>query len=117
MLALLGLAPTAQAQASIPVWTLSPAPTLTIQDDGTPATQIESIMGVGRLWDGGIVIANRGGTNDIRIFDARVSHVATFGRTGEGPGEFRRIEWMGQAGDPAWIYDSGLQRMTAVHLV
>jgi hypothetical protein len=116
MLALFGLALTVQAQASIPVWTLTPAPTLTIQDDGTPATQFESIMGVVRLSNGGIAIANRGGTNDIRIFDARGRSIASFGRTGEGPGEFRRIDWMGQAGDTAWIYDSGLQRISAILL-
>ena len=116
MLALLGLALTVQAQASVPVWTISPAPTLTIQDDGTPATQFESIMGVGRLSNGGIAIANRGGTNDIRVFDARGRHVATFGRTGAGPGEFRRIEWVAQSGDTAWFYDSNLQRVTSVLL-
>jgi hypothetical protein len=116
MIALLTLAFTVQAQAAIPTWTLSPSPTLTIKDDGTPATQFENIMGVARLSNGGIAIANRGGTNDIRIFDARGRHLATFGRTGEGPGEFRRIDWMGQSGDTAWLYDAGLQRVTAVLL-
>jgi len=115
MLSLLGLALTVQAQTSVPAWTLSPAPTLTIQDDGTPATQFVRVMGVGRLSDGGIAIANRG-TNDIRIFDARGRHVTTFGGTGEGPGEFRRLEWIGRSGDTAWFYDSGLQRVSAVLL-
>ena len=113
---ILGILLAIQVQTGIPVWTLSPAPTLTIQDDGTPATQFESITGVGRLSNGGIAIANRGGTNDIRIFDARGRHVATFGRTGSGPGEFRRLEWIAQSGDTAWLYDSGLQRVTSVLL-
>jgi hypothetical protein len=115
VLSLLSLAFTLQAQAGIPTWTLTPAPSLTIQDDGTPATQFVRIMGLGRLSNGGIAIANRG-TNDIRIFDARGRHVTTFGRTGSGPGEFRRIEWIGQAGDTAWFFDSGVQRVTTVLL-
>ena len=98
VLSLLNLALAFQVQNSIPTWTLSATPNLTIQDDGTPATQFESIMGVGRLSNGGIAIANRGGTNDIRIFDARRRHVTSFGRTGSGPAEFRRLEWVGQSG-------------------
>ena len=115
MIALLGLAFATQLQGGIPSWTLSPTPTLTIEDDGTPATQFVRIMGVARLSNGHIAVANRG-TNDIRIFDARAKHVTTFGRTGDGPGEFRRLEWIGRSGDTAWFYDSGLQRITWVLL-
>ena len=115
MIFLLGIAFTLQAQAGIPAWSLSPAATLTIQDDGTPATQFVQIVGVGRLSNGGVAIANRG-TNDIRIFDARGRHVTTFGRTGAGPGEFRRIEWIAQSGDTVWFYDAALQRVTTVLL-
>ena len=116
MISLLSLAFTLQVQAGIPNWSLSPAPILTIQDDGTAATQFERIVGVGRLLNGGVAIANRGGANDVRIFDPRGRWVATFGRTGAGPGEFRRIEWVAHSGDTAWFYDSNLQRVTAVLL-
>lgn len=116
MISLIRLAIALQVQTGIPTWTVSAAPTLTIQDDGTPATQFESIVGVSRLSNGGLVIGNRGGTNDVRIFDARGRHVATLGRTGSGPGEFRRIELIGQSGDTAWLFDSGLQRVTSVSL-
>jgi hypothetical protein len=115
MIALLSLAFAAQVQGSIPTWTLSATPTLTIEDDGTPAKQFERIVGVVRLANGSVAVANRG-TNDIRIFDARARHVATFGRTGEGPGEFRRLELIGRSGDTAWFYDSGLRRTTGVLL-
>jgi hypothetical protein len=115
VISILSLAFTLQAQAGIPTWILSPAPTLTIQDDGTPAAQFVQVMGVGRLSTGGIAITNRG-TNDVRIFDRTGRHVTTFGRTGSGPGEFRRIEWIGHAGDTAWFFDSGLQRVTTVLL-
>ena len=114
MISLISLLVAAQVQG-IPTWTLSPAPTVTIEDDGSPATQFVRVTGVTRLADGGIAVANRG-TNDIRIFDARGRHVTTFGRTGEGPGEFRRLELIGRSADTAWFYDSGLQRITAVLL-
>jgi hypothetical protein len=115
MIALIGLAFAALVQGGIPTWTLSNAPTLTIQDDGTPATQFEIVTGVARLSSGHIAVANRG-TNDIRIFDDRGRHVTTFGKTGGGPGEFRRLEIAGRSGDTAWFYDSGLQRITAILL-
>jgi hypothetical protein len=115
LIALLGIAFAAQLQAGIPAWSVSPTPTLTVEDDGTPATQFVRVMGVARLSSGGIAIANRG-TNDIRIFDARGRHVTTFGRTGDGPGEFRRIDWIGRSGDTAWFYDFGHQRISAVLL-
>jgi hypothetical protein len=113
MIALLGFALVAQVQGVIPTWTLSPTPTLTIEDDGTPATQFVRIVGVARLSNGSIAVANRG-TNDIRVFDARGRHVATFGRTGEGPGEFRRLDWVGRSGDTLWFFDSGVMRVTGV---
>ena len=91
------------------------APTLKIEDDGTPANTVRAHHGRRRLSNDHIAVANRG-TNDIRIFDARARHVVTFGRSGEGPGEFRRLEMIGRSGDTAWFYDSGLQRMTAVLL-
>ncbi|HEX6942508.1 MAG TPA: hypothetical protein VF128_06240 [Gemmatimonadaceae bacterium] len=115
MIALIGLALAAQVQSVLPTWTLSPTPFVTIEDDGTPATQFESVTGVARLSSGHIAVANRG-TNDIRIFDGRGRHVTTFGQTGGGPGEFRRIELVGRSADTAWFYDSNLRRVTSLLL-
>jgi hypothetical protein len=115
MIALIGVALAVQVQSGVPAWTLSPTPTLTIEDDGTPAKQFEAVTGVARLASGHIAVANRG-TNDIRIFDGGGRHVTTFGQTGGGPGEFRRIELVGRSGDTAWFYDGGLRRVTTVHL-
>ena len=115
MIALLALAFSAQVQAGIPTWTLSPTPTLTIEDDGTPAKEFVRIVGIARLSNGRIAIANRG-TNDIRIFDAQGRYLATFGRTGEGPGEFRRLEMIAYSGDTVWFHDSALERISKVVL-
>jgi streptogramin lyase len=115
VIALAGLALALQIQAGPPTWTLSASPVLTIEDDGTAAKEFVRVVGVARLSNGSIAVANRG-TNDIRIFDARGRHITTFGRAGEGPGEFRRLEMIGRTGDTAWFYDSGVQRITAVLL-
>jgi hypothetical protein len=115
MIALVVLALAAPVQSGLPTWTLSPTPTLAIEDDGTPAKQFEVVTGVARLTSGHIAVANRG-SNDVRIFDARGRHVTTFGQTGGGPGEFRRIEMFGRSGDTAWFYDSGLRRVTTLLL-
>jgi hypothetical protein len=115
MIALIGLAFAAQVQSGLPTWTLSSTPTLTIADDGTPAKQFEIVTGVARLSSGHIAVANRG-SNDIRIFDARGRHVTTFGQSGGGPGEFRRIEMIGRSGDTAWFFDGGLKRVTSLLL-
>jgi len=115
MNALIGLAFAVQVQSGVPAWTLSPTPTLTIEDDGTPAKQFEVVTGVVRLASGHIAVANRG-SNDVRIFDAGGRHVGTFGQTGAGPGEFRRIELVGRSGDTAWFYDSNLRRVTSLLL-
>lgn len=52
------------------------------------------------LPDGRIVIANTG-SNEFRVFDAAGVHVATWGREGEGPGEFTSL-W----GVASWPGDS-----------
>ena len=52
------------------------------------------------LPDGRIVVANTG-TNELRVFDAAGVHLATWGRAGEGPGEFTAL-----AGVAAWPGDS-----------
>jgi len=52
------------------------------------------------LPDGRIVIANTG-SNELRVFDSAGVHLATWGREGEGPGEFTNL-----AGVASWPGDS-----------
>ena len=53
-----------------------------------------------RLSDGRIVVANYG-TQEVRMFDASGTHLATWGGSGEGPGEFRSL-----TGVASWPGDS-----------
>lgn len=52
------------------------------------------------LSDGRIVVANTG-SDELRVFDASGIHVATWGRRGEGPGEFSALvqvhRWRGDS--------------------
>ena len=50
------------------------------------------------------------------MFDARGTFAHAFGRTGDGPGEFRQISWTGYAGDTAFVYDVAQRRVTTVLL-
>lgn len=61
------------------------------EDDG--ATVLSDVQDVEVLPRGRLAVANGSG-NDILVFDAAGEHVATWGGTGDGPGEFRRLEWL-----------------------
>ena len=69
-------------------WQFSAQPSLSIgsvtSGDADELFQVQDAM---RLTDGRIVIANSG-SSEIRVFNADGSHAGTWGRRGEGPGEF-----------------------------
>ena len=103
---------TASAQAT---WALSSQPSVSIGGDGTAATEFSNIQSVMRLSGGRIAVVN-GSTKETRIFDARGQHLKTFGRSGEGPGEFRGLTAAGHSGDTAFYYDYSLKRITVAVL-
>jgi hypothetical protein len=94
---------------------LSQEPELTIGGDQTPETEFFRIALAWRLTSGGIAVVNRG-SSDIRVFDARGRFLHAFGRTGEGPGEFRHIGWTAHFGDTAIVHDGTLRRITSATL-
>ncbi len=65
-----------------------------------------------RLDDGRIVVANTG-TNEIRFFDATGTYLHTVGGTGDGPGEFRQLAWMGRGADGMIAFDFRGSRVSA----
>ena len=82
-------------------WTVGPEPTVTIGvAEGEEPYMLYGAIDAARLDDGRIVVANIG-TNELRVFDAAGTHLATWGGRGEGPGEFRslwRVEpWPGDS--------------------
>ena len=98
-----------------PEWRIGTEPILTIGGEDSARTEFFNVSGTWRVPGGGIAVVNAG-TNEIRVFDARGRFVHAFGRTGDGPGEFRQISWSGNAGDTAFIYDVAHRRVTTVLL-
>ena len=69
-------------------WQFSVQPSLSIGSvDSVEADQLFRVVDATRLPDGRIVIANTG-SNELKVFNADGSHAGTWGRRGEGPGEF-----------------------------
>jgi hypothetical protein len=102
-------------KSEIAEWTLGAEPTIAIGGDDSTKTEFFNVSGAWRLPDGAIAVTN-GGTNEIRVFDARGKFAYAFGRTGDGPGEFRQISWTGSAGDTAFLSDVSHRRVTTVLL-
>lgn len=94
------------AQRFVPL----PAPTLIIGREDDPDHEFLGISAAHRLPNGEFAIADR--LPAVRLFDAGGRLVRTLGREGEGPGEFRRVTGLFQAGDTLTVFDSNLQRLT-----
>ncbi len=97
-------------------WTLSPAPILEIRAlDGEDAYLFQRIRGVIRLSDGRIALVdNRAG--DLRVYSPTGEHLATFGRRGEGPGEFASPALLGKLpGDTLVVVDWRHRRIDLFH--
>jgi len=80
--------------------------------EGESAFQFDGVMGVARLGDGTLVVAD-GGSQEVRFFDAAGNPTALAGGTGEGPGEFTGLSGLGAVpGGFVWAYDFSLRRIT-----
>jgi len=70
--------------------------------------------GATRLRDGTVVIGDLHG-GAVRYFDAAGAMVASYGRFGEGPGEFAQVYWLGQCvRDTVFVLDARLNRLTVL---
>jgi hypothetical protein len=81
-------------------------------EDGPDAYLLSYVQTAITLADGRIVVAN-GGTGEIRVYSPTGQHLTTYGRTGEGPGEFRSLSEVGIAPpDTIVALDRSLNRLT-----
>ena len=98
---------------SVHSWTLSPSPVIEIgaaEHEGPDL--FGQVVGVVRTSDGHIAVAD-GLTRELRVFDLAGQHIATAGRVGEGPGEFRTMRPpMRCAEDSVFVWDPNLQRVS-----
>lgn len=76
-----------------------------------------SLITQGLMLDGGRIAIAEGRAREIRVFDSAGTHLATSGRAGSGPGEFRGIAGLFRYhGDSLAIYDQQLRRTTIMPL-
>jgi hypothetical protein len=94
-------------------WRLSPGPLFSVGGAGGPADLFFTrIAGALRLSGGRFVVAD-GGELRLSVHEANGRLTSTFGRDGEGPGEFRGISAIWNAGgDTIGAWDTQTQRIT-----
>ncbi|MBL8961552.1 MAG: hypothetical protein JNJ98_16955, partial [Gemmatimonadetes bacterium] len=71
---------------------------------GTGPTELAQVLGVARLRDGRVVIAD-GGSTELRVFAPDGSFLRSIGRKGLGPGEFDGILFMLRSHDTLVVHD------------
>jgi hypothetical protein len=97
-------------------WSLSPDPILEIGAmEGAEAYQLFRVWGAFRLSDGRVAVVNHDAP-DLRVFAPDGTHLHTFGRKGEGPGEFSSPVLAGVLpGDTLVVVDRHLRRINLFH--
>lgn len=86
-------------------WTVEPRPLVRIGGaDGEGPTELAQVLGVARISDGRIVIAD-GGSTELRVFSSTGEFIRAIGRAGRGPGEFDGILFMLRSADSLVVHD------------
>jgi hypothetical protein len=86
-------------------------PSVRIGSMGDPETALSAVPLVAVSDDGRIAVPQPL-TREVLIFSSSGKRLATIGRDGEGPGEFRRVSAAGWRRDTLWVVDSSLRRVT-----
>lgn len=97
---------------------LAAEPDLVIRsDEDNSASVFSDVRDVAVLSGGRVAVVNGSG-NDILVFDAAGRHIDTWGGSGDGPGEFRYLEWLAfLSPDSLAAGDGGLRRVTVFDAV
>jgi hypothetical protein len=95
----------------VPLWILEEEPRVEIGVvDGADEYQLFDVSDAVVLLSGGLALANRG-THELRYYDARGQFIRSVGGEGDGPGEFRRIQFLGRfGGDSLLSFDDRHRR-------
>lgn len=93
-------------------WIVEEEPLLSIGSVGGEAsTLFDRISSVVLLPSGEVAVLDEG-AGEIRLFDAEGRPDRVFGRSGQGPGEFQGLAFVGMSGDSLWVFDGRQQRLT-----
>jgi len=96
-------------------WRLAPQPIVEFGGAaGTGPTMFSHIWGAARAANGLIVVSDEP-AQELRVFDSTGRHLRTFGRRGQGPGEFAQIRGVFVYGDTVYALDN--RRGTAVFTI
>lgn len=97
--------------ASDAMCSLGDEPTLFLgESEADEAQWFSRVIGLARLSDGSVAVADDY-SGEVRLFDAAGTHLRSFGRLGEGPGEFSSLWLMWSLpGDSLWVGDYRPQR-------
>jgi hypothetical protein len=98
--------------SGLPVLRVDTVPLLSIGlVDGEAPYLLDRVGHATTLDDGRIAIVNAG-TDEVRLFDAEGRYIRTFGRGGDGPGEYRFPIRVWQLGDSIVVVDVTMNRIT-----
>lgn len=98
-------------------WRIAALPSVIIGSAAQPQeNQLARPVDAIRLGNGRIVVADAG-LPALRWYDPSGRHLFDAGRRGEGPGEFKALNWIGRwRGDSLAAYDAGLRRLSVFGL-
>ncbi len=101
------------ADSVIERWRHRGTPELSIGvNSGSSELELSEVIGAVRLPDGRIVVGN-GGTNELRWYTPDGQWLFSTGGEGEGPGEFRSLDFLSLVGrDTIMVHDARLQRLS-----
>jgi len=93
-------------------WTVADEPLLSIGSVGGDAsTLFDRVSSVVVLPSGELAVLDEG-AGQIRLFDGGGRLTRTLGRSGQGPGEFQGLAFVGLSADSLWVFDGRQQRLT-----
>jgi hypothetical protein len=88
------------------LWSIDPEPVVDLTLTGSgPSHEFYRVGSMKQRPDGSLMIANRG-SEEVRVFSATGEFLGSFGGSGDGPGEFRGLNVIENAGDTLLAMDS-----------
>lgn len=93
-------------------WRVSDQPVLRVGEVDGPSEYLFSRVTAVRLIPGGGLVVADAGLANVRLFDSMGNVQSSFGREGEGPGEFAWLRHLEAIGDTVLVYDPALFRLT-----
>lgn len=93
------------------IWRVEAHPIIDLTETGEgPEYEFYRVYSGVRLDDRRIVVGNSG-SNELRMYSQEGDFLMALGREGEGPGEFKQLDWVARyRGDSLFAYDYGLGR-------